>query len=628
MKGVRITLVGKKSDPYLMQCKAALSAIKSKNPYISSTELSLFETEWEEYLRQVQRTHGGRFLHHKKSPLVFFDDADYLGGAEAFLAWAEEHYDYHDATNIALYNRRCQEILKRMYSDDPSRKYCYMDIQVGKDIPTTVIFELFVDIAPQTCNNFIELCKGFTDSKDRSITYRGTKIHRVVPHAFIQGGKIDHGHSIYGGEFADEAFSVKHDTVGILGMAKRRSMPHTNECQFYVTLAAPLSFMDKKYVAFGRVVQGFRVFKVMEKMSNNISQTPEEKCKIVECGIYEHGKPRVPHKDKKPNKDESEDKKKKKKKDKDKDKKDKKKKDKDLEKDDKKKKNKDKDSDKEEDDKKKKKQDKGDKDSGDDKSKEKKDKDEIEEEPEDKVDRLVGELKEGKGKLDEVRATFSIIAKYLTDDALLEKFAMKKFDAIDTDHNQTLSLDELSAYMNKTFEKKGLPKATSKQITILMNRYDRDQNGVLSRKEFIPFVMDMFKSSRQTLITEYGEAKALKLSEKFKSEGQWDSKGIAELDALLSEAKSFYVELRKQARTLNKATANDLTIEDIANICGVFCKAHGAPAIPKEEVEEIIKDVCVTTSTTVFTQSDLRIITIIVVNVSKSILRILTSQTH
>ena len=47
---------------------------------------------------------------------------------------------------------------------------------------------------------------------------------------------------------ADENFSVKHDSRGILGMANQGR--HTNGSQFYIT-CQPAPWMDTKYVAFG-----------------------------------------------------------------------------------------------------------------------------------------------------------------------------------------------------------------------------------------------------------------------------------------------------------------------------------------------------------------------------------------
>jgi len=49
-------------------------------------------------------------------------------------------------------------------------------------------------------------------------------------------------------------------------MCKRKAYAHSNECQFYVTTAAPLSFLDAKYVVFGRVISGMRAFKIMQKI--------------------------------------------------------------------------------------------------------------------------------------------------------------------------------------------------------------------------------------------------------------------------------------------------------------------------------------------------------------------------
>ena len=63
------------------------------------------------------------------------------------------------------------------------------------------------------------------------------------------------------GEFADERFRVKHPEPGLLGMCKRNDYNNTNECQFYVTLGAPLSYMDNKNVVFGRIINGMDTFK-------------------------------------------------------------------------------------------------------------------------------------------------------------------------------------------------------------------------------------------------------------------------------------------------------------------------------------------------------------------------------
>lgn len=130
------------------------------------------------------------------------------------------------------------------------------------------MFELFSHIAPRTCENFIQLCDSWKCPENGEIigyTVKNDKqknvIQRVVKGMYLQMGEItrvqEGGCSIYGGEFADESFHVKHTEAGLLGMCKRTGLKHTNESQFYITLGAPLTFLDNHSVVFGRVISGF-----------------------------------------------------------------------------------------------------------------------------------------------------------------------------------------------------------------------------------------------------------------------------------------------------------------------------------------------------------------------------------
>ena len=90
---------------------------------------------------------------------------------------------------------------------------------------------------------------------------------------------VDLGCNLHGGEFEDESFQIKHNDIGMLGMCKRNGLKHTNESQFYITTGSPLTFLDNQNVVFGRVVQGMRAFKLIEKLETT-NEKPNEPVKV------------------------------------------------------------------------------------------------------------------------------------------------------------------------------------------------------------------------------------------------------------------------------------------------------------------------------------------------------------
>lgn len=104
---------------------------------------------------------------------------------------------------------------------------------------------------------------------------------------FILIGAGQDSYSIFEeGEFADENFSMKHTEPGLLGMCKRNDYANTNECQFYVTLGGPLSFMDNKNVIFGRVINGMKTFRTIEGLET-YNQKPNQKIQVKRAGKYQ-----------------------------------------------------------------------------------------------------------------------------------------------------------------------------------------------------------------------------------------------------------------------------------------------------------------------------------------------------
>lgn len=59
---------------------------------------------------------------------------------------------------------------------------------------------------------------------------------------------------------------------------------HTNGSQFYITFQ-PAPWMDKKYVAFGQVVEGSETLAKLENIQT-INERPLKECRIVDSGIF------------------------------------------------------------------------------------------------------------------------------------------------------------------------------------------------------------------------------------------------------------------------------------------------------------------------------------------------------
>jgi len=66
-----------------------------------------------------------------------------------------------------------------------------MNFNTGAALTNQVVFELFDDVCPRTCENFRQLCKGVSLSSGKSmIGYQGTEVHRVVKGMYVQCGDI------------------------------------------------------------------------------------------------------------------------------------------------------------------------------------------------------------------------------------------------------------------------------------------------------------------------------------------------------------------------------------------------------------------------------------------------------
>ncbi|TWW70950.1 NK-tumor recognition protein [Takifugu flavidus] len=156
---------------------------------------------------------------------------------------------------------------------------CYFDVELNREPVGRIVFQLFSEICPKTCKNFLSLCTGERGSgkiTGKKLCYKGSTFHRVVKNFMIQGGDFTEGNgrggeSIYGGFFEDENFVLKHDRAFLLSMANRGK--DTNGSQFFIV-----------HVVFGLVISGFEVVKKIEGLKTDSASRPYADVRVVDCG--------------------------------------------------------------------------------------------------------------------------------------------------------------------------------------------------------------------------------------------------------------------------------------------------------------------------------------------------------
>ncbi|XP_076066247.1 nuclear cyclophilin protein Moca-cyp isoform X2 [Oratosquilla oratoria] len=169
------------------------------------------------------------------------------------------------------------------------RKRCFFDVDIDGVPAGRIIFELYSDVCPKTCENFRTLCTGEAGvgkTTEKPLHYRGVKFHRVIKDFMIQGGDFSAGNgtggeSIYGGQFEDESFDIQHEKPFLLSMANRGK--DTNGSQFFVT-TQPAPHLDGKHVVFGRVVSGQELVLAIEDLPVDNKSRPLQPAVISNCG--------------------------------------------------------------------------------------------------------------------------------------------------------------------------------------------------------------------------------------------------------------------------------------------------------------------------------------------------------
>jgi len=169
------------------------------------------------------------------------------------------------------------------------RPRCFFDISIGGIPVGRVVMQLFADVCPKTVENFRALCtgeKGLGKTTDKPLHYQGVHFHRVVKDFMVQAGDFSEGNgkggeSVYGGQFDDENFELKHTEPFLLSMANKG--PNTNGSQFFI-LTAPAPHLDGIHTVFGVVLSGQEVIREIEQLQVDKKARPLQDARIVNCG--------------------------------------------------------------------------------------------------------------------------------------------------------------------------------------------------------------------------------------------------------------------------------------------------------------------------------------------------------
>jgi len=167
----------------------------------------------------------------------------------------------------------------------------YFDVAIDGEPAGRITMGLFGNAVPLTAENFRQLCTGEAGG---SLTFEGSRFHRVIPGFMVQGGDITAGdgtggESIYGKTFADESFAIKHGGPGTLSMANAGA--DTNGSQFFITLEAT-PWLNGRHVVFGQVLDGMDVVKAIEAVGSDSGDTSKE-VSIVASGEIAEARARV-----------------------------------------------------------------------------------------------------------------------------------------------------------------------------------------------------------------------------------------------------------------------------------------------------------------------------------------------
>ncbi|CAH1638235.1 unnamed protein product [Spodoptera littoralis] len=248
---VKFTVIGNrvtKEFIYCMKLVKGLHKYRWKSFDVPDIR-AVTSVEWPKIWNDLKIQFGGN-AYCLQSQVAVLANGQFLGGEKDLKELIESKYVYH--LKLDYYDEAVQ--LFSNFVKSSGRPCAYFQVSINEQDIGTMIFMLYSDIAPRTCENFLRLCK------EKKCGYSGTPVHRIVKDSWIQCG----GFGLKDSGLDCENFIVPHDRRGVLGMANDGR--HVDcSTQFFVLLQ-PQTWMAFKYVAFGQLISGGETLKKIEEV--------------------------------------------------------------------------------------------------------------------------------------------------------------------------------------------------------------------------------------------------------------------------------------------------------------------------------------------------------------------------
>ena len=225
-----LVILGRIDCPKLTHCRVLISNILDKitSKNMKTHFVICFETQFESLRNYLLKQNLG-FIDYPNSPIIYIQEASgkkkIIGSLEEFQKYVIQNFNYHDTLRTEDFIEETKKSLKS-FLDTNGNKYVYFNFSIEGEENSDknkVVLELFNKDLPLTSENFYKLCVGCKNEEGTDLSYKGSLVHRISKNSFIQSGdiRVDGAKSIYGENFNDENYNIKHDSHGILGMVKK-----------------------------------------------------------------------------------------------------------------------------------------------------------------------------------------------------------------------------------------------------------------------------------------------------------------------------------------------------------------------------------------------------------------------